>query len=155
MEYLEKEKEDDGGSNSELDNDALVRVLGKDHSGYVKGVSRFGVGVGHRKAFGKVSQKSNYRDKEIETLKATNNSRDKEIESLKATIARLESKFEAFISGASSYGMLNAKEVVSSPLRPQPKPPLKVIIVLKYMLLLLITYYVMLTVSWFAVVGPL
>ena len=88
MEHLEKEskEKEDGATTSETDNDALTKALGKkDYNGYVKGIGRSGVGVGRRKAFGKVVRK-------------WGEPRDEEIQALKTTIAQLEANQSHFVA---------------------------------------------------------
>jgi len=85
MEHIEKEREEGGTpSVSNRGEDALTIALGKkDHRGYVKGLGRFGVGVGHQIAFGKSSGPRR---------RSAGNS--EEVEALKATIAQLEESFD-------------------------------------------------------------
>ena len=56
MEHLEreaKEKEEGATSSTGRDIDVLSQAIGKkDYYGYVKGLGRSGVGVGHRVAYG-------------------------------------------------------------------------------------------------------
>ncbi|CAO2820935.1 unnamed protein product [Amaranthus hypochondriacus] len=83
MLVMSKEIEDGVVISSEPGKDALSNALGKpDNYGYVIGISRFCVGVGHRKVFGKLPRKGII------------SNRDEEIEELKATIMRMESRFE-------------------------------------------------------------
>ena len=127
MEHLEKEskQKEDGGATSEIDNDALTKALGKkDYDGYVKGIGRSGVGVGRRKAFGKVSRKgSEPRDEETQALKAT-------IAELKANqsqfVAQLEAQRSEFKAYVASLSEIN-KEVVSKP-HQEEKSTIEVII---------------------------
>lgn len=124
MERLEKEaKEIEDGVviSLEPDKDALSKALGKqDNYDYVKGISRFGVGVGHGKVFGKLPRKGII------------SNRDEEIEELKATIKRMESRFEttlqqkvaeevkSYIASLSSLNIPPILEIKSAPARQQP-----------------------------------
>lgn len=77
MEHLEKEAKDkEEGKDPEREHgvDALTKALGKkDHRGFVKGLGRCGVGVGHTQAFGKADKrgsKSGCSVEDLEELKA-------------------------------------------------------------------------------------
>lgn len=153
MEHLEKgsKEKEDGGDSSEIDNDALTKALGKkDYNGYVKGIGRSGVGVGRRKAFGKVSRKgSEPRDEEIQALKTTIAKLEANQSQFVAQLEAQRSEFKAYIASLSEVN----KEVVSKPYKEEKSTTIEVIREVNTFNFIFGNKCVILTLAYFYVVG--